>query len=418
MAFNINLPTPSPGVATPGSQNTSQGSSWSASTPSAIQTPQSQLEQQIAQQAAQLGAYQYQWGLNQYADTSAMTNASVDNYLTASQQDMNLANQSMQQYQQTTVPEINQQANMAAQYTSPSRIGINMGAAESQSEQGTNEALAAAKQNLQSYGINPNSGEYQELTMANKTAGGAAAAGAGQQAELATEATGRQLLASSIATGQQLPGQAINASNAAYTGIAGAQNATLANANTGVALTGSADPYMTTAMSLKYPGIGNASASSSQNTSQGTNIPQSQQTVGSMTQPSSGGSYGAYGSGLTPGTAMMGVSQNMQQVEQGGTISDFSGGGDATQGGHVDQSASPSGGVNVDDVPANLNAEEFVIPRDVARWKGEEFWHKEIAKSRAARAKAASTVGPTAGPPQAPGQQPTFTSEAYGGGGI
>src|SRR5208282_1295564 len=122
-----------PGVNTPGSQNTSQGTSWSTSTPSAIQTPQSQLEQQIAQQAAQLGASQYQWGLNQYADTSAMTDASVNNYLAASQQDMNLANQTMNQYQQTTVPEINQQAQMAAQYTSPSRIGINMGAAESQS---------------------------------------------------------------------------------------------------------------------------------------------------------------------------------------------------------------------------------------------------------------------------------------------
>ena len=190
-----------------------------------------------------------------------MTNASVNNYLAASQKDMSLANQTMQQYQQTTVPEINQQANMAAQYTSPSRVGINMGMAESQSEQGTNSALQAAKQNLQSYGINPSSGEYAELQLANKTAGGAAAAGAGTQAELATEATGRQLLAQSIATGQQLPGQAINAVNSAYQGTAGAENATLANANTGVALTGSANPYLSTAMSLKYPGIGNTSTS-------------------------------------------------------------------------------------------------------------------------------------------------------------
>ena len=413
MAFNINLPTPAPGVNTPGSQNTSSGSSWSASTPSAIQTPQSELEQQIAQAASQLGAYQYQWGLNQYANTSAMTNASVDNYLTASQQDMNLANQTMQQYQQTTVPEINQQAQMAAQYTSPSRIGINMGMAESQSEQGTNAALQAAKQNLQSYGINPNSGEYQELTMANKTAGGAAAAGAGQQSELATEATGRQLLAQSIATGQQLPGQAINASNAGMQGIAGAENATLANANTGVALTTSANPYEQTAMSLKYPGIGNTSNSSSQTTSNATSIP---------TMP-------APNNGSMNANAMTGIGSEFGNysnastgaVARGGTIPggfSFAGGGDATEGGYVPQQASPSGGVNVDDVPANLNAEEFVIPRDVARWKGEEFWHKEIAKSRAARAKAAATVGPTAGPPQAPGQQPAFTSEAYGGGGI
>ena len=412
--MNVNLPPQNPGVTSPGSQgtNVSQGTSSSQSTSQILESSQAQLEQQIAAAAAQLGDYQYQWGLNQYASTSAMTNASIENYLAASQQDMNLANQSMQQYETTTVPEINQQANMAAQYTSPSRVGINMGAAESQSEQGSNAALAAAKQNLQSYGINPNSGEYQELTMANKTAGGAAAAGAGQQAQLATEATGRQLLASSIATGQQLPGQAINASNAAYTGIAGGENAALANANTGVALTTSANPYLSTAMSLKYPSVGTTSTSSSQNTAAGqnTNIPLSTTQSGTM------------GSGYDPNAtanniAGFGYSQGGEIGNQrnAGDFS-FASGGDATQGGYVPQHASPSGGVNVDDVPANLNAEEFVIPRDVARWKGEEFWHKEIAKSRAARAKAAATVGPTAGPPQAPGQQPTFTSQSFRGG--
>ena len=383
------------------SSGSSQGSSWSVSTPSAIQTPQSELEQQIAQMASQLGSYQYQWGLNQYANTSAMTNASVNNYLAASQKDMSLANQTMQQYQQTTVPEINQQANMAAQYTSPSRVGINMGMAESQSEQGTNSALQAAKQNLQSYGINPSSGEYAELQLANKTAGGAAAAGAGTQAELATEATGRQLLAQSIATGQQLPGQAINAVNSAYQGTAGAENATLANANTGVALTGSANPYLSTAMSLKYPGLGNTSASTSQNTASNSSFNQSH----SYTKPtnpnysqntsstsSGGGNYGGYALG-------------------GGVDND------ATQGGFVQRQASPSNGVNVDDVPANLNAEEFVVPRDVARWKGEEFFHKMIDQSRKARMTAAQSVGPTAGPPQAPGQQPTFDSQSAERGG-
>ena len=412
MAYNVNLPPTNPGVTTPGS--VSQGTSTSVSTPAAIQTPQSILEQQIAAASEQLAQYQYQWGLNQYASTSAMTNASVDNYLASSQQMMNMAGQTANQYYNTTAPEINQQANMAAQYTSPSRVGINMGAAESQSQQGTNAALAAAKQNLQSYGINPSSGEYAELQLANKTAGGAAAAGAGQQSELATEATGRQLLASSIATGQQLPGQSVNAINAANVGIAGAENWTLANANTGVSLTGRANPYLSTAMSLKYPGIGNTSTSSSQQTAQ--SIPQ-------PPAPQNGSMTGSGANDLTGIGTEFGSDYSVSSgaVARGGAIPGgfgFADGGDATQGGHVPQQASPSGGINVDDVPANLNAEEFVIPRDVARWKGEEFWHKEIAKSRAARAKAAATVGPTAGPPQAPGQQPSFTSEAYGGGGI
>ena len=56
------------------------------------------------------------------------------------------------------------------------------------------------------------------------------------------------------------------------------------------------------------------------------------------------------------------------------------------------------------------------MPRDVARWKGEEFFHKMIDQSRKARMTAAQSVGPTAGPPQAPGQQPTFTSQSFRGG--
>jgi hypothetical protein len=53
---------------------------------------------------------------------------------------------------------------------------------------------------------------------------------------------------------------------------------------------------------------------------------------------------------------------------------------------------SPSGGRQVDDVqaqapggPARLNADEFVIPRDVALWKGQEFFQKLIDQSRARR---------------------------------
>lgn len=54
-------------------------------------------------------------------------------------------------------------------------------------------------------------------------------------------------------------------------------------------------------------------------------------------------------------------------------------------GGYVPPAMSPSGGANVDDVHARLNAGEFVVPQDVSNWKGQEFFHTLIAKSRAAR---------------------------------
>jgi len=423
-----------------------QSTSGAVSTPEVVQSPQALLDAQIAAAAQALGQQQEAWGQSVFANTSAVTGQSIDNFLTASQADMGMANQAINQYNTTTAPEITQQANMAAQYTSPSRIGINMGAAESQSEQSSQAALAAAKQNLQSYGINPSSGEYAELNAANRTSAGAAAAGAGQQAELATEATGRQLLASSIATGQQLPGQAINATNAGVGANTAAANASLANANTGVALTDTGPSSLLTTMA-PIPSTANASTSTSQSTgynqntsasqgesaSQGTsasaqqaaaqstneatNVSQNQSTSQTPIYPPASNSSGSMGQNGMGGYNPIQTAANIGGFgySAGGDIGSDS---DATQGGYVPRQASPSGGINVDDVPANLNAEEFVIPRDVARWKGEEFWHKEIAKSRAARVKAMQTVGPTAGSPQAAGQQPTFTSQAFSGGGI
>ena len=165
MSTNINVPPVNPGITTPGgvSQSTSTSGGVNQSTSTA-----NPISAQLAQFAEQLAAQQYNWGQQQYADTSAMTDESVDNFLNASQNDMTMANQAANQYYQTTVPEIQQQASEAAQYGSAARTGINMGMAESQSQQGTNAALAAAKQNLQSYGINPSSGEYAELQNASK----------------------------------------------------------------------------------------------------------------------------------------------------------------------------------------------------------------------------------------------------------
>lgn len=70
----------------------------------------------------------------------------------------------------------------------------------------------------------------------------------------------------------------------------------------------------------------------------------------------------------------------------------FAGGGQAgrraepTQGGFVSRELSPSGGSTTDDVNARLNAGEFVIPKDVAQWKGKEFFYKMIAQARKLRA--------------------------------
>lgn len=89
---------------------------------------------------------------------------------------------------------------------------------------------------------------------------------------------------------------------------------------------------------------------------------------------------------------------------------DYARGGDVgaipTPGGRVPPQASPSGGQRSDDVKANLTAHEFVVPRDVSLWKGEEFFQKLIQQSRKARMSA-----PAAGQPGPPVRgTPAFTS--------
>src|SRR4051812_43722202 len=64
--------------------------------------------------------------------------------------------------------------------------------------------------------------------------------------------------------GAQLPGAGVNAMNAAYQGLAGAENAALSNANTGANLLNSADAKFQGAMSNKFPPVAQNTTSRSQ----------------------------------------------------------------------------------------------------------------------------------------------------------
>ena len=169
----------------------SVSSGFGTSTPTNMYSAQSAAALAIANAAASLGNYTFNWALQNFDNTTAMTDTAVNNYLQMSQYGLGLAQNQLQQYQQTYVPEQQQLAQLAGTYTSPARVAVNMGASEAATTQGMQAGIDAATKNLQSYGIDPSSGMYGELQEAQRTAGGAAAAGAGQQAELATEATGR-----------------------------------------------------------------------------------------------------------------------------------------------------------------------------------------------------------------------------------
>jgi hypothetical protein len=77
-----------------------------------------------------------------------------------------------------------------------------------------------------------------------------------------------------------------------------------------------------------------------------------------------------------------------------------------TPGGAVPTGASPTAGQASDDVPAALTAGEFVMPRDVTQWIGEQGLQKMIQKSRKEMQMAQAKPSPTQPPPG----PPTFAS--------
>jgi hypothetical protein len=97
----------------------------------------------------------------------------------------------------------------------------------------------------------------------------------------------------------------------------------------------------------------------------------------------------------------------------------YSAGGDVTQaipapprvnlqpGTQVPASVSPSGGQDTDDVPANLNVGEFIIPRDTTHWLGEKFFQNLIKKSREDKLNAGAKPAQTP-----PNGRPTFQHPA------
>jgi hypothetical protein len=185
----------------------------------------------------------------------------------------------------------------------------------------------AAMADLQSYGIDPSSGRYAALDNANRVQMAASAAGAGNQQRMATEAYGNTLEQQGI-------------------------QSSLANAGFGLGTSQATQGLLGVGMQLPYSPLGQTSQSKSQSSGQNTST-----------------SYGGAGGGTNSFS---------------GNISG-SGGGVFAQGGFVSPSLSDSHGEEVDDVPARLNAGEFVIPKDVVTWKGREFFNKLISQARKTR---------------------------------
>jgi hypothetical protein len=266
----------------------------------------------------------------------------------------------------------------------------------------TAQAMDAAKASqtraLQSYGLKgPGiASAALDMTSANQRAAAQVAASEAGRGAARTEA--RNVTKQAIDTGTQIPqiagqqaslglaagNQEINAPESAVSTTAGAYSPALG-------FYGQAYPYMAQQgqmMSNQYNQM-LAGYNAEQNSGGG---------VGALVGTLAGGVAGSFlgPMGASIGSQVGGTIGSSISKARGGMV--YADGGEVSGPNFVPPTASPSKGAITDDVPARLNAGEFVLPKDVVSWMGEEKLQKLIQSTRQKRQQG-EIAKPEEGPP-------------------
>jgi hypothetical protein len=384
---------------------------------------------QAAQQAYSLGEQQLQWTQQVWNQEQPLMDASEQQQMALSAEEQASLQQSdaesaqqYQQYETTYAPLEASYVNQTENWDSPQAVAEARGQAMSDVAEQGQAGLNTAAETLRSYGINPGSGRYAALYTGAQPMLGAAEAAAGtttaqnlrlQQMGLESGAinTGRGLVNATEGLTQAGTG----AGSAGSSSAAGAANTANTNLSTGsTAMTNPAQWFNAGANNMNSY----VNAVNGYNSSQA-----SFNEAGASEISGLGGALGSLG-----GAALMFHRQGgaVGKYADGGmvdpTLTPTQGGGatgipsapvmplGATTGGTVPVHSSPSMGSAVDDVPAMLTANEFVIPKDVAMWKGHEYFSKQIDAARRGQQQFSNRDDVGGEPTQAIPQHPTFVS--------
>lgn len=277
----------------------------------------------------------------------------------------------------------------AADYASPDQLAVNAGAAEANVADSMAAQHQAARTQLQGYGVDPTSGRYAGLEYGYNAATGAAEAGAGTTALQQTKLQGLGLEAQSVGLGNSTT----NTQSGNLSAGAGATQGTTAFTNAG-----------TNAINANTSAVGGF------NTAQEQGFAASQagaaglgSAVGGIAGAIAGGPIGTAIGSKIGGTFARGGPVPAQGIPTG-----------ATPGGAVPPQASPTQGIATDDVPANLTVGEFVTPKDIVAWKGQQFFMNQIDKFRKELQQSQGRKDVGGRPAQAIPAAPTFVSRPQG----
>jgi hypothetical protein len=330
-----------------------------------------------AEIAAKTAAEQLAWAKEQYKSDKELTDKVVNKFLETQDVNAVTAAADRARYEKIYQPLEDQLAKEAEDYASPERQALEEGRAQATVAQQFEQARDASLRQLEGFGVDPTSTRAAALDVGVRAQQAAAQAAAGNQARLATETTGRALRSEAINVGKGYPGQIAGQYGTSIQAGAGAENATLAQTASGAQTMGTGAQYM----GLQNQALG-------------------------MWGNALTGQSNANMAGYQNNSGMWGTALGLA----GSAAIKFLADGGMTTGGDVPDDASPTGGGAIDDVPARLTAGEFVVPKDVASWTGEEYFQKLIDQSR--KAKEGASAKPAVG--YAPAENPTFVSRPAG----
>lgn len=342
--------------------------------------------EKAADYSFQLGKEQLAWAKEQYANDSQIVERVVNAALERQQLNDEAALSDRERYEKRFQPLEDQLIRDAKDFASPERQELEAGRAAATVAENFDAQRRAAAQNLEAYGVDPTSTRFAALDMGSRVAQAAAQAGASNQARTQTEMMGRAMRSEAINVGRGYPGQIAGTYGTALQSGAAGANTALAGTASGASTMGTGTQWTGMGMS----GLGQAGNLMNMGYNNQLNAAQFN------AQQSSG-----IGALLGAGLGAIGQAGGLAAFfEDGGAVPDV------TSGGNVPMEASPSRGAAIDDVDAKLNAGEFVVPKDVVSWKGEEFFQKLIEGSRKSRQTAPAKPSYAI----APAGDPTFAS--------
>lgn len=332
--------------------------------------------EKAAEYSYEISKEQLEWAREKYASDKEIADKVIDAALNRSAVNDENAAKDRARYENIYQPLEDQLAQEAEDYASPERMEQNAARAQADVSQQFDASRQRAMQNLQAFGVDPSSLRYAALDRGANVQQAAAEAAAGNQSRQQDEAIGRALRSEAINVGRGYPGQ-----------IAGTYGTALQSGNQGInsALATTASGAQSMGTGLGWGSAGNQALGTWGN-ALNTGY-QNELAAWQATQNASSGIGGLLGTGLGIAASFM---------EDGGKA------GDVTPPGKVPEDASPSRGKAIDDVPARLNVGEFVTPKDVVAWKGEEFFQKLIEQSRKDKQKAKAKPEYAIAPPERP----------------